>query len=169
MPGHPLEHINVTVGQRMRQRRLELGLSQQALAAELGLVFQQVQKYERGANRMTIDRLVQVAQILGKPVTWFFDEPEMPTSDDARNDRLLLQVTQTWPRLSRKTRVAVARLVKTMTTADAGNATSEGPDQWSRRESGSRKRSIAGKRSKYAVEPSPERCKSARTTRNTAS
>jgi transcriptional regulator with XRE-family HTH domain len=62
------------VGQRVRVRRLELGLSQQRLGQELGLTFQQVQKYEKGTNRIGAGRLQQIAKILKVPTSYFFDD-----------------------------------------------------------------------------------------------
>ena len=58
----------------MRQRRTLLGFSQERLANALDLTFQQVQKYERGANRIGAGRLYQLARALDVPVTYFFDE-----------------------------------------------------------------------------------------------
>src|SRR5437762_7755081 len=68
---HP---IDVHVGSRVRLRRQMLGLSQEQLGAELGLTFQQVQKYERGANRIGASRLYQVSQVLDVPPSFFFDD-----------------------------------------------------------------------------------------------
>ena len=66
------------VGSRVRARRLILGMSQQALAAELGITFQQLQKNEKGTNRIASSRLYQLSNALGVPIQWFFDE--MPAS-----------------------------------------------------------------------------------------
>src|SRR3954469_15889738 len=57
--------IDIHVGSRMRMRRMALGMSQEKLATRLGLTFQQVQKYEKGANRMGSSRLQQAADVLG--------------------------------------------------------------------------------------------------------
>jgi transcriptional regulator with XRE-family HTH domain len=65
--------IDAHVGSRMRTRRLMLGLSQEKLATALGLTFQQVQKYEKGMNRMGVSRLQHAANILGVTVPFFFD------------------------------------------------------------------------------------------------
>jgi transcriptional regulator with XRE-family HTH domain len=65
--------IDVHVGSRMRMRRLMLGMSQQKLAEAFGLTFQQVQKYEKGMNRMGSSRLQQAADILGVAVPFFFE------------------------------------------------------------------------------------------------
>src|SRR5262249_48392428 len=61
------------VGSRVRMRRNMLAMSQEKLGAALGLTFQQVQKYERGANRIGASRLQQISQILQVPVAFFFE------------------------------------------------------------------------------------------------
>lgn len=61
------------VGRRMRWRRRELRLSQEKLGQELGLTFQQVQKYERGVNRVSAGRLFEISQVMDVPVSYFFD------------------------------------------------------------------------------------------------
>ena len=61
------------VGARVRMRRMMLGMSQEKLGDSLGLTFQQVQKYEKGANRIGASRLQQIAQILQVPVSFFFE------------------------------------------------------------------------------------------------
>jgi len=66
--------IDIHVGARMRLRRTLLGLSQMALADSIGLTFQQVQKYERGANRIGASRLFDLARVLDVPVSFFFDD-----------------------------------------------------------------------------------------------
>jgi transcriptional regulator with XRE-family HTH domain len=70
--------IDVHVGARIRSRRLLLGMNQDSLAKALGLTFQQVQKYEGGANRVSASRLSAIADILGMPVSYFFAELETP-------------------------------------------------------------------------------------------
>lgn len=67
---HP---IDVHVGTRVRERRVDLGISQQRLAKEIGVTFQQVQKYERGANRIGGSRLFRIARVLTVPVAHFFE------------------------------------------------------------------------------------------------
>lgn len=66
--------IDVHVGNRIRLRREVLGITQETLAARLGLTFQQVQKYERAMNRVGASRLWDIAQVLSEPVGFFFDE-----------------------------------------------------------------------------------------------
>ena len=62
------------VGKRVRLRRTLLGMSQEQLGAELNVTFQQVQKYERGANRISASRLWDISQILDVPISYFFDD-----------------------------------------------------------------------------------------------
>jgi len=66
--------VDIHVGSRVRLRRTLLGMSQEMLGAALGLTFQQVQKYERGANRIGSSRLFDLARILDVPVSFFYDD-----------------------------------------------------------------------------------------------
>jgi transcriptional regulator with XRE-family HTH domain len=68
--------VDVHVGKRLRLRRTILGLSQEAIANAIGVTFQQVQKYERGINRMGASRLYDFSKILTVPVSYFFEEME---------------------------------------------------------------------------------------------
>jgi transcriptional regulator with XRE-family HTH domain len=65
--------IDKHVGSRVRMRRMMLGMSQEKLGDALGLTFQQVQKYEKGTNRIGASRLQQISQILQVPVAFFFE------------------------------------------------------------------------------------------------
>lgn len=71
-------HVDVHVSLRMRQRRVLLAMSQTKLGDAVGLTFQQIQKYERGSNRMGSSRLFEFAKVLDVPVSYFFDE--MPSN-----------------------------------------------------------------------------------------
>jgi transcriptional regulator with XRE-family HTH domain len=69
---------DIQVGQRIRALRLERGMSQTDLAKQLGLTFQQVQKYEKGSNRIGAGRLHRIAEILGVPVATLFASSDEP-------------------------------------------------------------------------------------------
>lgn len=69
-----LHPVDIYVGTRVRQRRSLLGMSQTSLANAVGLTFQQIQKYERGFNRIGSSRLFEFAKVLDVPVSYFFDE-----------------------------------------------------------------------------------------------
>lgn len=76
---HRASPIDAHVGARVRLRRTLLGMSQEKLGDALGLTFQQVQKYERGVNRIGASRLFDLARVLDVPIGFFFDDlpPEM--------------------------------------------------------------------------------------------
>jgi transcriptional regulator with XRE-family HTH domain len=81
-PGVP-NPIDIHVGSRVRLRRTLLGLSQEKLGEAVGLTFQQIQKYERGANRIGASRLFEFSRILDVPVSFFFDDMASPAPADA--------------------------------------------------------------------------------------
>src|ERR671926_593637 len=68
--------IDVRVGARLRLRRNMLRLSQEKLGEAIGLTFQQVQKYERGANRIGASRLHELSRVLDVPISFFFDDTD---------------------------------------------------------------------------------------------
>jgi transcriptional regulator with XRE-family HTH domain len=71
------------VGRRVRMRRKMLSMSQTKLADALGLTFQQVQKYEKGTNRIGASRLQQISHTLKVPISFFFEDPLMPTGESS--------------------------------------------------------------------------------------
>src|SRR3712207_4575070 len=79
-PGRPKtltpNPIDFRVGARLRLRRNMLGLSQERLGEAIGLTFQQVQKYERGAHRIGASRLYELSRVLDVPVSFFFDDTD---------------------------------------------------------------------------------------------
>jgi transcriptional regulator with XRE-family HTH domain len=77
--------IDLHVGQRLRQRRRILGLTQQRLADDVNIRFQQIQKYESGANRISASRLWALAKALEVPVSFFFEGLNGDLAADARN------------------------------------------------------------------------------------
>ena len=85
--------VDIHVGQRMRARRMELGMSQTDLADGFGLTFQQVQKYEKATNRMGSSRLAQAARILRVAPSYFFENAGLPTTA-AYDDKAVLQVAE---------------------------------------------------------------------------
>ena len=88
------EEVDIHVGARIRMRRRFLGLTQQQLAEHLGLTFQQVQKYERGANRVSASKLYEIARALQTPVPYFFEgltESGQTGTDEARGAELSIR------------------------------------------------------------------------------
>jgi transcriptional regulator with XRE-family HTH domain len=81
MAGKKPNPVDTHVGSRVRLRRMLLGMSQERLGESMGLTFQQVQKYEKGVNRIGASRLFQISKILDVPVQFFFEEA--PHADGA--------------------------------------------------------------------------------------
>ena len=71
--------VDIHVGARVRLRRTMLGMSQERLGDSLGITFQQIQKYEKGANRIGASRLQKICEVMGVPVSFFFED--MPVGD----------------------------------------------------------------------------------------
>ncbi|ASY61452.1 helix-turn-helix transcriptional regulator [Sinorhizobium sp. CCBAU 05631] len=77
------EPVDIHVGRRIRMRRVWMQVTQMALAEAIGVTFQQVQKYEKGTNRVGASRLQQIADALDVPVSYFFEDMPGATADDA--------------------------------------------------------------------------------------
>jgi transcriptional regulator with XRE-family HTH domain len=82
--------IDIHVGSRVRFRRMLLGMSQEKLGEKLGLTFQQVQKYEKGINRIGASRLYDLAQVLGVPVQFFYEEAPLPEARGMGSENALV-------------------------------------------------------------------------------
>lgn len=93
MPNETLAPMEVFIGQRVRAERLGAGVSQGRLAQGIGVTFQQVQKYERGANRISASTLVHIAKTLNLPIDVFFP-------DDVRMPHQEFSEDLTWRKLS---------------------------------------------------------------------
>jgi len=84
------------VGNRIRERRVMLGLSQQQLAQMIGVTYQQAHKYERGLNRISAGRLFEIAQVLGVPISWFFEglRPTTQAVELSTRQRMCLELAR---------------------------------------------------------------------------
>jgi transcriptional regulator with XRE-family HTH domain len=135
MADHP-DPIDVHVGQRVRLRRTLLGFSQVKLAGMLGLTFQQVQKYEKGYNRIGSSRLYQIARVLDAPVAYFFEdiapaaergtahaaESAVPYEPDPMAKRETLELVRAYYRIADPAlRRRVFDLVKSIARADGAS------------------------------------------------
>lgn len=113
--------VDIRVGNQMREIRIRRGFTQQDLADALGVSFQQVQKYERGANRMGASRLVQVASSLQCSIEDLFEGIEgSKLSEEAPLDRDAAKVARDWARLpDANTRAIFRDLMQKMAQATA--------------------------------------------------
>jgi transcriptional regulator with XRE-family HTH domain len=80
--------VDKYVGSRVRMRRIMLGMSQEKLGEALGLTFQQVQKYEKGTNRVGASRIQQIAEILQVPVSFLFEGSPSTASAEASGEAM---------------------------------------------------------------------------------
>jgi transcriptional regulator with XRE-family HTH domain len=80
VPKKQANPVDAHVGHRVRLRRMLIGMSQERLGELLGLTFQQVQKYEKGINRIGAGRLFEVSGILGVPINFFYDDVQPATT-----------------------------------------------------------------------------------------
>ena len=129
-------HVDKHVGALIRAKRKAMGMSQSELAEALGITFQQIQKYERGANRISASKLYEAARLLQSPVSYFFeglDETSRGDVDDGFAQRMTqfvatpegLELAGLFPRLNdRRLRRRVVDLVKAMVDDEPATATS---------------------------------------------
>lgn len=106
--------VDIHVGLRLRMRRSILGISQDKLAKSVGLTFQQIQKYERGTNRVSAGRLYQFAKLLDVPVIYFYEQlgeqPEIPPSFSQRQ----FEIIQLIDRVDNDTQKSILQLLRTI-------------------------------------------------------
>ena len=129
-PGRPRAGaLDTLVGKCARERRLALGLTQQQLAEMVGITYQQLHKYETGANRLSAGRLYQLAEALGVGVAHFFGEDgEGEVAAPTEHRRALLELVRNFARIpDRKQREAVARLARTLADPDGGAGDGDDP------------------------------------------
>lgn len=118
--------MDLRVGAMIRRRRKELNKSQQDLARAIDVTFQQVQKYERGANRVSASKLYEISRFLEISVSYFFGEPFMASaagSTDAEADLSIflttddgLELVKYFPKLTPALRKRTVALIKTIVT-----------------------------------------------------
>ncbi|WP_282026965.1 helix-turn-helix domain-containing protein [Limimaricola cinnabarinus] len=113
---HP---IDTHVGKRIRHARWMRGTTQQDLGDAVGCKFQQIQKYETGANRVSASRLWDIANVLGMPITFFFEGTDQPDSMlSAFPDRGSAELLRIWRSLPERQKQALLSLAKSMTDTD---------------------------------------------------
>jgi transcriptional regulator with XRE-family HTH domain len=127
---NPTPHpVDLHVGSRIRLRRKMAGISQSQLGEALGLTFQQLQKYERGSNRISASKLHAVALHLKTPIAWFFEGLADPATGDEAGQRLTemhgflnspegAELAVALPRLPTRQRRQVLALVKSLAGLD---------------------------------------------------
>ena len=106
--------VDRQVGERMRRRRILLGLTQDQLADALGISYQQIQKYETGANRVSAGRLAQISEVLEVQPGWFFGAPEKVESA-AGSSRAVIDLVRNFSRIEdERVRTHLMALVRSL-------------------------------------------------------
>jgi len=114
-------NVDIHVGNRIRVGRQAHKMSQGGLAHQLGITFQQVQKYEKGSNRVSAGRLHQIATIMDLPITFFFEgvsatnskiDPAVKRVDAFLSTREGALIADAFPRLGKRTQQAILDLIK---------------------------------------------------------
>ena len=131
--GRQASAVDVHVGGRIRIRRRLIGMSQESLAQALGLTFQQVQKYERGSNRVSASKLYATAKVLDVPVHYFFDglsdsEAGQDPADDGRERSIHdflqtsagLELADSFPKLSSALQRRILEFVRVLANEATG-------------------------------------------------
>ena len=123
------DEIDVHLGRRLRRRRRLLGLTQQQLAGACGVRFQQIQKYECAANRMSAARIWQLSEVLQVPVSYFYEglieaqtevrQPEARDSREIFGRKETTDLIQAFYRLSERPRQRLLDLAKSLNEAEA--------------------------------------------------
>lgn len=124
------DDIDLHLGRRLRRRRRLLGLTQQQLAVQVGIRFQQIQKYECGANRISAARLWQLAEALETPIAYFYEglaeamEADAPTpkGGEVFSRKETLDLIQAYYQLDERPRRRLLDLAKSLHAGDAAAA-----------------------------------------------
>lgn len=124
------DDIDLHLGRRLRRRRRLLGLTQQQLAVQVGIRFQQIQKYECGANRISAARLWQLAEALETPVAYFYDglaeameaDASTPKGGEVFSRKETLDLIQAYYQLDERPRRRLLHLAKSLHAGDAAAA-----------------------------------------------
>ena len=99
------ENFNIHLGKKLRMRRLSLGLTQTKVAQAINVTFQQIQKYEKGTNGVSSNRLMQLSKFLKVPIIYFFEDfkdfKDLSLSEDVNDDLNYSFLSRTFSALSR--------------------------------------------------------------------
>lgn len=107
--------INKHLGEKLRQERLVRGFSMKVLADALGITHQQVQKYEKGINQISVEKVLDICRILKMPVSVFLSGLEKPCEDILQHERMAISVSKDFMKIKKPTnQVAISRLIKSM-------------------------------------------------------
>jgi len=109
------ENFNVHLGKKLRIRRLSLGLTQTKVAQAINVTFQQIQKYEKGTNGVSSNRLMQLSQFLKVPIIYFFEDfkdfKDLTTGESTNDDLNYSFLSRTFSSLSRSQKEKILQIL----------------------------------------------------------
>ena len=110
------ENFNVHLGKKLRMRRLSLGLTQTKVAQAINVTFQQIQKYEKGTNGVSSNRLMQLSQFLKVPIIYFFEDykefKDVVTGEESNDDLNYSFLSKTFSSLSKSQKEKILQILK---------------------------------------------------------
>ena len=110
------ENFNIHLGKKLRMRRLSLGLTQTKVAEAINVTFQQIQKYEKGTNGVSSNRLMQLSNYLKVPITYFFEDfrnyNEIKTTQEDSDDLNYSFLSKTFSSLSKSQKEKILQILK---------------------------------------------------------
>ena len=110
------ENFNLHLGKKLRMRRLSLGLTQTKVAEAINVTFQQIQKYEKGTNGVSSNRLMQLSNYLKVPITYFFEDfknfNDIKTSQEDSDDLNYSFLSKTFASLSKPQKEKILQILK---------------------------------------------------------
>ena len=110
------ENFNLHLGKKLRMRRLSLGLTQTKVAEAINVTFQQIQKYEKGTNGVSSNRLMQLSSYLKVPITYFFEDfknfNDIKNSQDEQEDLNYSFLSKTFSSLSKSQKEKILQILK---------------------------------------------------------
>ena len=110
------ENFNLHLGKKLRMRRLSLGLTQTKVAEAINVTFQQIQKYEKGTNGVSSNRLMQLSNYLKVPITYFFEDfrnfNDIKNSQDDTEDLNYSFLSKTFSSLSKSQKEKILQILK---------------------------------------------------------
>ena len=110
------ENFNIHLGKKLRMRRLSLGLTQTKVAQAINVTFQQIQKYEKGTNGVSSNRLMQLSQFLKVPIIYFFEDyrefKDANNKDDTNDDLNYSFLSKTFSSLSKTQKEKILQILK---------------------------------------------------------
>ena len=110
------ENFNIHLGKKLRMRRLSLGLTQTKVAQAINVTFQQIQKYEKGTNGVSSNRLMQLSQFLKVPITYFYEDyknfKEFTSDSNDTDDLNYSFLSKTFSSLSRTQKEKILQVLK---------------------------------------------------------